>query len=54
LRITYHEISVDSLINRLKPLLEKLPNLEIAVLFGSVLRRELVRDLDVGVYFRPE
>jgi predicted nucleotidyltransferase len=26
----------------------------IAVLFGSVLRRKLVRDLDIGVYFRSE
>ena len=54
MRITYYEVSVDTLTERLKPFLEKLPNLEIAVLFGSVLRREFVRDIDIGVYFRPE
>jgi len=54
LSITYYEVSIDSLVDRLKASLERLPDLVIAVLFGSVLRRRFVRDIDVVVYFRSE
>ncbi len=52
--IRYYEVSIDSLTYQLRNALEKLPNLMIAVLFGSVLRMNLVRDIDVGIYFRSE
>ncbi len=52
--ITYYEVSVDMLVDRLRAVLGGRPELVIAVLFGSVLRRKLVRDLDIGVYFRSE
>jgi predicted nucleotidyltransferase len=54
LSITYYEVSIDSVVDRLKASLERLPDLVIAVLFGSVLRRRFVRDIDVVVYFRSE
>ena len=52
--IRYYEVSIDSLTDQLRNALEKLPTLMIAVLFGSVLRMNLVRDIDVGIYFRSE
>ena len=52
--IRYYEVSVDSIVNKLRTVLERLPDLAVAVLFGSVLRRRFVRDVDVGVYFRSE
>ena len=52
--ITYYEVSVDALVDRLRAVLGGRPELVIAVLFGSVLRRKPVRDIDVGVYFRSE
>jgi predicted nucleotidyltransferase len=54
LSITYYEVSVDMLVDRLRTVLSGRPELVIAVLFGSVLRRKLVRDVDVGVYFHSE
>jgi len=54
LSIRYYEVSIDSLTDQLRNALEKLPTLMIAVLFGSVLRMNLVRDIDVGIYFRSE
>jgi predicted nucleotidyltransferase len=54
LSIRYYEVSIDFLKDQLKIVLEKLHNLVIAVLFGSVLKRRMVRDIDVGVYFHPE
>jgi predicted nucleotidyltransferase len=54
LSIRYYDVSIDSLKDQLKIVLEKLHNLVIAVLFGSVLKRRMVRDIDVGVYFHPE
>jgi predicted nucleotidyltransferase len=47
LSITYYEVSVDMLVDRLRAVLGGRPELVIAVLFGSVLRRKLVRDVDV-------
>ena len=52
--IQYYEVSIDSVVDKLKAALEKLPNLVIAVLFGSALRRKYVRDVDVAVYFSSE
>jgi hypothetical protein len=44
LSIGYYEVSIDSLTDLLRAALEKLPDLVIAVLFGSVLMRNLVRE----------
>ena len=52
--IAYYEISLESVVDKLKSTLEKLPNLVIAVLFGSALRRRYVRDVDVAVYLSSE
>jgi len=54
LSITYYEVSLESVVGKLKATLERLPNLVIAVLFGSALRRRYVRDVDVAVYFHSE
>jgi predicted nucleotidyltransferase len=54
LSIAYYEVSLESVVDKLKSTLEKLPNLVIAVLFGSALRRRYVRDVDVAVYFSSE
>jgi predicted nucleotidyltransferase len=54
LSIAYYEISLESVVDKLKSTLEKLPNLVIAVLFGSALRRRYVRDVDVAVYLSSE
>ena len=39
--IRYYEVSIDFLKDQLKIVLEKLHNLVIAVLFGSVLKRRI-------------
>ena len=52
--IAYYEVSLESVVDKLKSTLEKLPNLVIAVLFGSAVRRRYVRDVDVAVYFSSE
>ena len=52
--IAYYEVSLESVVDKLKSSLERLPNLVIAVLFGSALRRRRVRDVDVAVYFSSE
>jgi len=52
--IKYYEASLDAVAERLEATLEKLPDLLIAILFGSVLRRKFVRDVDIAVYFRYE
>jgi len=54
LSIAYYEVSLESVVDKLKSTLERLPNLVIAVLFGSALRRRRVRDVDVAVYFSSE
>jgi len=54
LSIAYYEVSLESVVDKLKSSLERLPNLVIAVLFGSALRRRRVRDVDVAVYFSSE
>lgn len=54
MEIKYYEASLDAVAERLEATLEKLPDLLIAILFGSVLRRKFVRDVDIAVYFRYE
>ena len=52
--ITYHRINLENIITSLRKFLEKKPDILIAILFGSATRRNLVRDLDIGMYFREK
>ena len=52
--ITYHRINLENIITSLRKFLEKKPDILIAILFGSATRRNLVRDLDIGMYFRKK
>jgi len=54
LRVKYYQVSVDAIAKKVMDILERVPEVKIAVLFGSVLRRGYVRDLDLGVYMDPE
>ena len=47
--IEYFEIDLDRVVEITRRVLEKLDFVEIAVLFGSALRRKIVRDIDIGV-----
>lgn len=47
--IRYYEVSVSEAAERLRRVLSGMPEVRIAVLFGSVTRRKFVRDVDVGV-----
>jgi len=54
LRINYYHVSVEDASRRLREVLGGMLNVKVAALFGSVLRRAYVRDLDVGVFMKPE
>lgn len=47
--ITYYDVSADEVVKKLNSVLDGIPEVKIAVLFGSVTRRKSVRDVDVGV-----
>ncbi|MBO3799075.1 MAG: nucleotidyltransferase domain-containing protein [Thermoproteota archaeon] len=52
--VNYHHVSLEEICKRLREALNSMPDVKIAVLFGSALTRNLVRDLDVGVYMEGE
>ena len=52
--ITYHRINLENIITSLRNFLEKKPDILIAILFGSATRRNLVRDLDIGMHFKKK
>jgi predicted nucleotidyltransferase len=54
LRIKYYHVSVEDASRRLREVLSGMLDVKVAVLFGSILRRAYVRDLDVGVFMDPE
>jgi predicted nucleotidyltransferase len=54
LRIDYYNASAEAVAERLRSILNELPEVKIAVLFGSITRRNVVRDVDVGVYLEPQ
>jgi len=54
LRINYYHVSVEDVSKRLREILSGMLDVKLAVLFGSVLRRAYVRDLDIGVFMDPE
>lgn len=52
--IKYYKVSLKEVSGKLKIILEDMPEVKIAVLFGSITRRNFVRDVDVGLYMDPE
>jgi predicted nucleotidyltransferase len=54
LSINYYEVSIEDASRRLRGILSGMMDVKVAVLFGSILRRNLIRDLDVGVFMNPE
>lgn len=54
MRIDYYNASAEAVAERLRSILNELPEVKIAVLFGSITRRNVVRDVDVGIYLEPQ
>jgi len=54
LNINYYEVSIEDASRRLRGILSGMMDVKVAVLFGSILRRKLIRDLDIGVFMNPE
>ena len=50
--IAYHRINLNKVIIKLRDFLNKKSNIPIAIVFGSAMRRNIVRDLDIAVYFQ--
>jgi len=51
LRVKYYKVSVDAVSEKLMEILEGVPEVKIAVLFGSVLRRSYVRGMCLADLF---
>ena len=47
--INYYEVELEKVKEAVKEVLEKYDYILIAVIFGSVLRRRIVRDVDIGI-----
>ena len=47
--ISYYRIYLEELIPKLRRFFEERPDVLLAIIFGSSLRRSLVRDLDIAV-----
>jgi predicted nucleotidyltransferase len=52
--IEYFEVDLDRVVEVSRSVLEKFDFIEIAVIFGSALRRGVVRDIDVGLVLNTE
>jgi len=52
--ITNYHVNLTALTDALKEFSQHIKDVVIAVIFGSVLRRSDVRDVDVAVYTRPK
>lgn len=52
MEIKYHEVALEEVSKKMVTVLSGLSSLNIAVLFGSALRRRIVRDL--GIVMEPE
>ena len=50
--ITYYQVDREEVARKLKTILGEEDNILVAVLFGSVLRHDKVRDIDILVYTR--
>jgi len=54
LSIRYYRVSAEKVLETLRRIFASMLEVKIAVLFGSLTRRELVRDVDIGVYLDPK
>ncbi|MEM3549524.1 MAG: nucleotidyltransferase domain-containing protein [Candidatus Bathyarchaeia archaeon] len=54
MRVNYHQISIEAVSEKLRAALTGMSDVKIAVLFGSALTRNSVRDLDVGIFMDGE
>ena len=52
LSISYYRVSLEELIPKLRKFFENRPEVLLAILFGSAMRRSLVRDLDLAILLR--
>jgi len=52
--IEYFEVNLDRIVEICRSVLEKFDFVEIAVIFGSALRRGVVRDIDIGLVLNTE
>lgn len=50
--ITYYQVNLEELIPRLRQFFKDRHEILLAVVFGSAVRRRLVRDLDLAILFR--
>jgi len=50
--VKYFEVELSRVIDVVKSVLERFDWIEIAVVFGSSLRRRVVRDVDIGIVAR--
>jgi predicted nucleotidyltransferase len=54
LNINYYEVSIEDASRRLRGIFSGMMDVKVAVLFGSILRRKLIRDLNIGVFMNLE
>jgi predicted nucleotidyltransferase len=54
LSINYYKVSIEDSSRRLRGILSGMMDVKVAVLFSSILRRNIIRDLDIGVFMNPE
>lgn len=52
--IIYHEVLLHEVVDKVRDFFERMTEIKFAVIFGSAVRRRLVRDIDIAVYSRPE
>ncbi len=51
--LRYYEVRAEEVAERLRKRLGADPRVKLAAMFGSVLRRSVVRDVDMAVYAAP-
>ncbi len=51
--IVYYRVKLEDIVSKLENVLRSDPRVEIAVLFGSVLYSNDVRDIDIAIYAYP-
>ncbi len=53
--IRYFKVNLDDLVNKIKYFFKaEERDIDIVILFGSILRREIVRDIDIAIYSTKE
>ncbi len=48
--IRYFKVRLDDVVEKLKEYFSSRREVSVAILFGSILRRDVVRDIDIAVY----